>query len=174
MIKKMWRKFRLLAAPMPKRIDLFRKMGVRIGKDCRIVGRIDFGSEPYLIRIGDGVIISSDVTLLTHDGAVGLFRKEYPGMNAYAPLKIGNRVFIGNGTTILPGVTIGDDVVIGACSLVTKDIPSGSVAAGVPARVIRTTEEYKQNCLKRADFVDSSDTRRLEAYLRNAHPEWFE
>lgn len=54
------------------------------------------------------------------------------------PIRIGNRVFIGAGCTILKGVTIGDGAVIGAGSVVTRDIPSGVLAAGAPARMIRT------------------------------------
>lgn len=173
MIRRIWRRLRLLSAPMPRRIQIFRSLGVRIGENCRIVGRIDFGSEPYLVRLGDDVIISSDVVIITHDGAVGLFRTEHPGMNVYAPVTVGDRVFIGNRAMLMPGVTIGDDVVIGAGSLVTKSIPSGSVAAGVPARVLRTLESYKERSLERAVFVDSSDSRELEATLRHAHPEWF-
>lgn len=173
MIGKIWRRLRLLTATMPQRIRIFRSLGVRIGENCRIVGRIDFGSEPYLVRIGDEVIISSDVVILTHDGAVGLFRQQYPGMNVYAPVTVGNRVFLGNRTMLMPGVTIGDDVVIGAGSLVTRSIPSGSVAAGVPAKVLRTLDSYKERSMFRADFVDSSDPRRLQATLRQAHPEWF-
>ena len=57
-------------------------------------------------------------------------------------VKIGNNVFIGYGAIILPGVNIGNDVVIGAGSVVSKDVPSGSIVAGVPAKVIKTTEEF--------------------------------
>lgn len=173
MIRKFLHRIRLMSAPMPHRIDIFRSLGVRIGKDCRIVGRIDFGSEPYLVSIGDGVIISSEVVILTHDGAVGLFRKEHPGMNVYAPVHVGNRVFIGNRVMLMPGVTIGDDVVIGAGSLVTKSVPSGSVVAGVPARVLGSIQSYKDRSLLRADFVDSSDPSILREYLRMTHPDWF-
>ena len=54
------------------------------------------------------------------------------------PVGIGERTFVGVGATILPGVTIGDDCIIGAATLVSKDIPSGSLAVGVPAKVIRS------------------------------------
>lgn len=53
----------------------------------------------------------------------------------------------------MPGVTIGDNVVIGAGSVVTKDIPSNVVAAGVPARLIRSTEEYKEKILAKAVYI---------------------
>lgn len=57
------------------------------------------------------------------------------------PVKIGKRCWIGAGAIILPGVTVGDDTVIGAGSVVTKDIPSGVVAVGNPCRVIKTLEK---------------------------------
>lgn len=57
------------------------------------------------------------------------------------PVKIGKRCWIGAGAIILPGVTVGDDTVIGAGSVVTKDIPSGVVAVGNPCRAIKTLEK---------------------------------
>ncbi|GIQ80928.1 hypothetical protein KIPB_001808 [Kipferlia bialata] len=59
------------------------------------------------------------------------------GLELSKPVTIGNRVWLGMGAQILPGVTIGDDCVVGAGSVVTRDIPPGCVVAGVPARVIR-------------------------------------
>lgn len=62
---------------------------------------------------------------------------EYTFVNMASPVKIGDRCWIGANTIILPGVTIGDNVVIGAGSVVTKDIPSNVIAAGSPAKIIR-------------------------------------
>lgn len=63
-------------------------------------------------------------------------------MEITKPIVVGNDVYIGNNVIILPGVTIGNNVVIGAGAVVSKDIPDNSVAVGVPARVIKTTDEY--------------------------------
>lgn len=83
------------------------------------------------IQIGDDFLSAGNLIINTgtHDP-----RTLTPGA---APVKIGHRVWCGVNVTILGGVTIGDDVVIGAGAVVTQDIPSGSIAAGVPARVLK-------------------------------------
>lgn len=169
-MKNIIRSIRLLLSSNNGRVNIYREMGVHIGKSPRLLGKIDFGSEPYLVRIGDDVTITNGVLFLTHDGAVGLFRNEYPGMNVYAPINIGNRIFIGNRAILMPGVTIGDDSIIGAGSLVNKDIPSGSVAAGVPARIIRSTEEYKNKIMSKAIFIDSSNPSLLKEVIMRKFP----
>ena len=70
------------------------------------------------------------------------FRESHPEWDIIKPINIGNNVYIGTNCIILPGVTIGNNVIIGAGSIVSKDIPSDSVYAGVPARFIKTTDDY--------------------------------
>ena len=103
------------------------------------------------IVIGESTMIGPDVKIYTAihalDGAER-FWLEPDGTAAVktytAPVKIGKFTWVGGGSIILPGVTIGDNVVIGAGSVVTKDIPSGVVAVGNPCRVLRKiTEEDK-------------------------------
>jgi acetyltransferase-like isoleucine patch superfamily enzyme len=122
-----------------------RLIGVKIGDCCRVLN-CNFGSEPYLIQIGNHVSIGSGVSFITHDGGVWVLRVKdnLENIDMVAPITVGNNVFIGNKTVILPGVNIGDNVVIGAGSIVTKDIPSNSVAAGCPAKAIRTIESYEK------------------------------
>ncbi len=123
-----------------------REYGVRIGSDCRIftLNPLEmFGSEPYLTRIGDHVTITSDVKFITHDGGTWVFRQEDPDFDVFAPIEVKDNVFIGISTIIMPGVTIGENSVIGSHSVVTTDIPPNSVAAGVPAKVIMSLEEYR-------------------------------
>ena len=78
-------------------------------------------------------------------------------MNVFGKIKIGNNVFIGEDAMIMYGVTIGNNVVIGARSLVTKDIPDNCVAAGTPARIIKTLEEYKISSLKKSIQIFEQD-----------------
>ena len=89
--------------------------------------------------------VVTGVTFVNHDITCMMFN--YMDSNHHykirqGEIRIGNNVFIGSGTRILYDVTIGDNVIIGAGSLVNKDIPDGSVAAGVPCRVIGKFENY--------------------------------
>ena len=142
-----------------------RFLGVSFGKNCRILGVVDFGSEPYLIDIGDNVTITHGVSFITHDGGVALFRKEYPGINFFGRISVRNNVFIGLKTIILPNVIIGSNVVIGAGSLITKDIPDNVVVAGVPAKIIRTIDEYKFNRIKNAIYLHENDPNKKKKFI---------
>lgn len=120
------------------------KNGMKAGKGVSVMGKVFFGSEPYLITLEDEVRISHGVAFITHDGGTWAFR-DLPGYEdiiKYGKIHVGKRTFIGCNSTIMPGVTIGERCVIGAGSVVTKDVPDGCVAVGVPASVIMTTEEY--------------------------------
>lgn len=119
-----------------------KKIGVNFGESCRVYGKVYWGSEPWIISLGNNVFITDGVKFITHDGGTLLFRKIVPDLEITKPITIGNDVYIGNNAIILPGVNIGNKVIIGAGAVVTKDIPDNSVAAGVPAKVIKTAEEY--------------------------------
>ena len=153
-------------------IGFARRRGVQVGDRVELLGTTPhtFGSEPYLITLGDGVTISHDVTFVTHDGGLRVVRDEHPDAYFYAPIVIEPGAFIGAGVMLLPGVTVGARSVVGARSLVTADIPAGVVAAGVPARPIRSVEEY---ALARQDrWIDTAGLdahakeRRLRAEFR--------
>lgn len=122
-------------------IGYFKKLGVTFGDNCRLVGKIDFGREPYLVTLGDHVSITTS-TFITHDGGVWVFRDEKPTIDVIKPINIGNNVFIGAECLILPGVTIGDNVVLGARSVVTKNLHANAVYAGVPAKHIKSLDDY--------------------------------
>jgi maltose O-acetyltransferase len=91
------------------------------------------------ITIGDDVQIGPNVQLLTasHPLDAGLRRAKW---ESAAPITVGDNVWLGGGVIVLGGVTIGNDTVVGAGAVVTRDLPAGVVAVGSPARVIRTIE----------------------------------
>lgn len=131
-------------------LETYKKKGMKVGKGCDFVSPgPNFGSEPYLIEIGNNTTVSFDVAFVTHDAGTRVLRnlatneKEKQTV-IYGKIIVGNNCFIGCRTTILPGVKIGDNTIIGAGSLVNRDIPANSVAAGVPCKVICSLEEYKE------------------------------
>jgi len=119
------------------RIFFNRLRGVKIGRRVWVgVGTI-LGNHPFLVTIKDNVIISPGAKILTHDTSFTVVG----GKDLAAEVIIGNNVQIGENAIILPGIVVGDRVIIGAGAVVNHDIPEGQIAAGVPARIIRTTEE---------------------------------
>lgn len=108
-----------------------RKLCTRIGKGVRLIGKID-AINPQLVTIGDYCVIGTASALLAHCPIRG-----------GAPVRLGDFVYVLYGALVLPGVSIGDYVIVGAGAVVTRDVPSGKVIAGNPARVLRdlTPEE---------------------------------
>lgn len=144
-------------------IAFLRYMGAKIGSGCLISTSINnFGTEPWLVAIGNDVSITDGVIFLTHDGSSRLFRKKLPDMNTtygnrFAPIRIEDNCFIGINAIIMPGITIGPHAIVGSGSVVTKDVPSGSVVAGNPARVISTLEEYIERYLQKSISIEALD-----------------
>lgn len=146
------------AADSRHRRRLLEELLESVGEDTEIRppfyvdygSRITFGARCFAnfglvaldvapITIGDDVQIGPNVQLLTptHPLEPGPRRDKW---ESAAPITIGDNVWLGGGVIVLPGVTIGADTVVGAGSVVTKDLPSGVVAVGNPARVIRTVD----------------------------------
>ena len=114
-------------------------MGMTVGKNFkRLNGVILDPGHCWLIEIGDNVTMAPRVHILCHDAST----KQHLGFTKIGRVTIGDNVFIGAESVVLPGVTIGSNVIIGANSTVTHDIPENSVAAGSPARVVCTVKEY--------------------------------
>lgn len=126
-----------------------RHIGVNIAGDAEILGDIGWSTEPYLIHVGSKTRITNEVAFVTHDGAIVNVRRaglseKYKNVVKFGEIHVGDNCFIGTRSTILPDVTIGNNSIVGACSLVTKDIPPNEVWGGVPARKICTLEEYAE------------------------------
>lgn len=134
-----------------------RRLGVRVGTDCRLLGidRSTFGSEPYLVSIGDHVTITDGVRFVTHDGGVWVLRNAYPDIEIVGRIQIHDNVFVGLGAILLPGIEIGPNAVVAAGAVVTRTVPPGVVAAGVPARPISSVADYEAKMLARATHVRS-------------------
>lgn len=124
-------------------VEKMRKEGMAIGNNTHIFSNIA-PSEPYLVSIGDNCTISTDVVFLTHDASIGLYGD---GRNVNSDIcgaiKVGNNCFIGNRTIVIYGVSIPDDTIVAAGSVVTKSFTeSGCIIGGNPAKIIGRVEEF--------------------------------
>lgn len=121
-------------------VDRLRSNGAHVGENVTIYANtgtvIDYG-HAFLISIGDSVTMSN-VTLLAHDAST----KRLFGYSKVGKIIIGNNVFIGMKSIVLPNVRIGSNVIIGAGTLVCKDVPDNSVAVGNPVRVIGKYDDF--------------------------------
>lgn len=127
-------------------IKWLRKTGVKVGDGTKVFDArnimIDV-SRPELVEIGDNVFLHGGMTIMTHDWASWCFvRSHHEFYPSHGKIKIGNNVWFGRDVTICKGVTIGDNCIVGIGSIVTKSIPSNSVAVGIPAKVICSYEDY--------------------------------
>ncbi len=162
---------RLLIARDP--VGYARRIGVTVGADCRLLG-VDqgtFGSEPYLVSLGDHVTVTSGTRFVTHDGGVWVLRDRYPDIEVIGRIVVRDNVFIGLNVVVLPNVEIGANCIVAAGAVVTRSIPPGTVAAGVPARPVKTISEYEAAVLPRALHVRGAPmTQRRREYEQVAGP----
>ncbi len=113
--------------------------GLKLGKDVEIIDTFFFDpSHCFLISIGDRCTICPNVRLIAHDAST----KKHLGYTKIGKIDIKEVSFLGDSVVVLPDVTIGPYTIVGAGSVVTRDIPPRTVAAGNPARAICSLEEY--------------------------------
>ncbi len=139
-------------------VTKYKRMGVNIGENCKIMNEvmIDY-SHYWLISISNNVTLAPRVHILAHDACL----KNYFGYTKIGLVSIQDNVFIGAGSIIMPGVTIGLNSIIGAGSVVTKDIPANSVAVGNPAKIISTVDDFivkQRGLMKEINMFDESYT----------------
>jgi maltose O-acetyltransferase len=115
--------------------------GLRLGSDVYLAPGVTIDPDfCWLVAIGDACTIAPGVRILAHDAST----KRHLGYSRVARVEIGSRVFIGSDSIVLPGVTVGDDAIIGAGSVVRHDVPAGVVVAGNPAVLVGNTADYVQ------------------------------
>ncbi|MCQ1952073.1 sugar O-acetyltransferase [Arthrobacter sp. zg-Y238] len=131
---------RLTGKPVDESVALFPPFSSDFGKNISLGRRVFINAgcrfqDQGGIRIGDDCLIGHNVVLATlnHDLSPAHRADMHP-----APVTLGRNVWLGSNVTVLPGVTIGDDSVVAAGAVVTKDVPARSLAVGSPARVIRS------------------------------------
>lgn len=120
-------------------IQALQARGLTLGNNVEIIDAFFFDpSHCFLISIGNGCTICPNVRLIAHDAST----KKHLGYTKIGRIDIRENCFIGDSVIVLPNVTIGPDAVVGAGSVVTRDIPPGSVAAGNPAKVLGSLRDY--------------------------------
>ncbi len=124
-------------------IKYFKKMKMDIGANCHIFSFI-MTTEPYLIHIGDNTTISSDVQFITHDNCISKIIND--ATDTFGEIHVGKNCFIGAGSIILPGISLADNTVVAAGSVVTKSVnESGLIVGGNPAIVIGDWNSYRKS-----------------------------
>ena len=118
-----------------------RCLGATIGEGNFMPDKKMWSTEPYLVTIGNHCQIVDGVRLLTHGGG-NILRDIQPDFDAFGKIVIGDYVYIGTNSLVMPGVTLGDHTLVAAGSVVTKSYQGGVVLAGNPARVVCTIKEY--------------------------------
>lgn len=128
--------------------------GMKVGKNCHGLAActIDY-AHCWLIEIGDNVTFAPQVYLLAHDAST----KRHLDYTKIAKVKIEDHVFIGARALIMPGVTIGENAIIAAGSVVTKSVPKGVVVGGNPSRILANTEEYLKKHKENMEFSNVYD-----------------
>lgn len=102
------------------------------------------------MEIGDNVTIAESVSFINHGGDARVTKRldKYKDGRNFGRIKIGNNTFIGKGTILMPGVSIGDNCIVGSLSVVSSSIPDNSVYVGAPAKFICTIDQYGERLLK--------------------------
>ena len=146
-------------------IEYLRSRGIEIGENVHLYNtNIDFG-HGFLVSIGNNVTLTG-VMVLAHDASTQISL----GVSKVGRVRIGNNVFVGHRSIVLPGVSIGDNCVIGAGSVVSKNIPSGSIAVGNPIRIVGCYENFvkkhkaqmEQRPVFSTFWVDKSDEEKAD------------
>ena len=131
---------------LKSKINKLEKKGMKIGGGTLLFPDLEaFGSEPYLIHIGENCLIAGGVKFITHDGAIRVINnKEDQKLisNKYGKINIKDNVYVGENSIIMPNVTIGPNACVLPGSVVYKDIPPNSISGGNPAGLKNTLDNF--------------------------------
>lgn len=133
---------------LKSKICRLEKEGMKIGRGTLLFPDPEaFGSEPYLIRIGENCLIAGGVKFITHDGAIRVINNKEERKvisNKYGKIEIKDNVYIGENSIIMPNVAIGPNVCVLPGSVVYRDIPPNSVSGGNPAGIKNTLDNFEE------------------------------
>lgn len=158
-------------------VSYAKSIGVKVGENCFFASK-NWGTEPYLIDIGNFVRIANNVHFYTHGGVWSQARKYPIGyLEHFGKIKIGDYSYIGDSCLILPGVEIGKDVIVAAGTVVSKSVPDGLMVGGNPMRIIGNTETMvnriqENNKVWREVYLLKGDARRK--YIESVSEEFFD
>lgn len=144
-IKRFLLKLKLRKASPHERAEIMRPYFFHMGKNVKLY-TLNFGTEPYLVSIGDDVVCATDVTFVNHDvscfNVARYLKLPLNSLDKVGPIVLGDNCFIGAKSILMPNCSVGKNSVVASGSIVTKNIPDNQVWGGMPAKFIMTIDEY--------------------------------
>lgn len=156
-------------------IKVCKMQGLKLGKEVKVFERVYFGSEPFLIEIGDKTQIAGGTRFVNHGGTTKTLRRleGFEDVRIFGRIKIGKNCTIGSNCVIQQGVDMGDNCILGAGSVLTHSIPDNVVFSGNPARFICSTEQYAESLLDQNTMYPrelENDREQLNKWLKENLP----
>lgn len=152
-------------------LEAAKHRGMKVGKSFNMSDKVYFGTEPYLIEIGDHVNIAAGVRFVNHGGTTTLLRRlpGYEDARIFGRIKIGNNCTIGINCVIMQDVQIGNNCILGANSVLSQSMPDNTVFIGNPAQFLCTIEDYGDIVLKNNPEYPrelEKDRKKLDEYVK--------
>lgn len=160
---------------MKSYIKVCKLQGLKLGEGVKVFGKVDFGSEPFLIEIGDKTQLANGSTFVNHGGTTMTLRRleGFEDVRIFGRIKIGKNCTIGANCVIQQNVEIGDNCILGAGSILTHSMPDNSVFSGNPARFVCSIEQYGESLLDQNTMYPrelEKDKKQLDQWLKDNLP----